>query len=240
MQESFAFVRKSMGVYQIKCLPNGLVYVGSSIDIGHRWVCHRTELNRNIHDNQHLQNAWNKYGGDGFEFSVIQPVINESNLGEIEERWIAMKESADRKKGFNKTERALLTFLGKTHTDETKAKISKAKKGSKQSDEVIARRAKAMIGHYMAPETSQKIWATRRANGKGGRTEANVKEMSHPVAGFNEQGEKVVEFKSIQEARRNGYYSVEGAIAEPHRRRGGLRWERTTSIDGVCVKKKAA
>lgn len=33
---------------------------------------HFGELNRNVHNNKHLQNAWNKYGEESFEFNVLE------------------------------------------------------------------------------------------------------------------------------------------------------------------------
>lgn len=55
--------RKMVAVYKIYNKINGKFYIGSSIDLGERWKSHIDELNRNVHDNFHLQNAWNKYIG---------------------------------------------------------------------------------------------------------------------------------------------------------------------------------
>ena len=60
------------GIYVITNKINNKVYIGQSIDIRVRWWGHRCELNRNSHYNKHLQGAWNKYGEDNFDFSVLE------------------------------------------------------------------------------------------------------------------------------------------------------------------------
>lgn len=62
------------GIYQILNIKNGKRYIGSSVDIELRWYNHRKELNEGIHHSPYLQSAWNKYGEDSFEFSVLQPI----------------------------------------------------------------------------------------------------------------------------------------------------------------------
>ena len=58
------------GIYKIVNKVNGKYYVGGSKNIHKRWLEHKGLLRRNIHDNGHLQNAWNKYGEATFDFIV--------------------------------------------------------------------------------------------------------------------------------------------------------------------------
>lgn len=60
-----------IGIYKIENKVNGKVYIGKSIDIERRWGEHITSLRNNSHYNWKLQNDWNKYGEDCFEFSVV-------------------------------------------------------------------------------------------------------------------------------------------------------------------------
>ena len=60
------------GVYAITNLANGYQYIGSSKNIKKRWAVHLRELNSGIHGNVHLQSAWNLYGEDGFEFTIVE------------------------------------------------------------------------------------------------------------------------------------------------------------------------
>ena len=53
------------GVYCIKNIFNGKVYIGSASSGGgikSRWAWHKRDLQNNRHPNRHLQYAWNKYG----------------------------------------------------------------------------------------------------------------------------------------------------------------------------------
>lgn len=64
--------KKICGVYKIVNKVNGKLYIGSSKDIYTRWKQHRDKLEKGVHGNTHLQNAWNKYKSDSFEFEVIE------------------------------------------------------------------------------------------------------------------------------------------------------------------------
>lgn len=60
------------GVYMITNYVNSKRYIGSSIHIGQRLWEHRSHLRHNKHDNSHLQKAWNKYGEDNFNYSILE------------------------------------------------------------------------------------------------------------------------------------------------------------------------
>ena len=82
---------KIAGIYKIVNKINGKYYVGSSNDIvstGGRWWEHRHKLKRNIHNNHHLQRAWNKYGENNFEWIIIAQNISPNNLRKIEQMYL--------------------------------------------------------------------------------------------------------------------------------------------------------
>ena len=62
---------KITGIYMIKNLKNGKVYIGQSVDVRSRWYAHKNDLRKKSHKNIKLQNAWNKYGEENFSFEVI-------------------------------------------------------------------------------------------------------------------------------------------------------------------------
>ena len=65
-------ILKNCGIYIIQNLVNGNIYIGSSINIRKRFSQHKSTLRHNTHRNKHLQNAWNKYGEENFEFIIIE------------------------------------------------------------------------------------------------------------------------------------------------------------------------
>jgi len=64
--------KKIAGVYQIRNLVNGKIYIGSSVVLSVRYSTHLKELRQGIHFNSKLQNSWNKHGEKSFEFSVLE------------------------------------------------------------------------------------------------------------------------------------------------------------------------
>jgi group I intron endonuclease len=90
----------SAGVYQIRCIPNGKIYIGSAVDLRERWYRHRLHLRQGSHQNVYLQRAWDQYGEADFEFSVLE-FVNASDLLRTEQVWIDRTCCADRNVGFN-------------------------------------------------------------------------------------------------------------------------------------------
>lgn len=66
------------GIYQIKNIINNKYYVGSAVDLNKRWKSHKYALDKGIHHNSILQNAWNKYGEKSFNFVLIENVGKEN------------------------------------------------------------------------------------------------------------------------------------------------------------------
>lgn len=134
-----------MGVYMIKCLINGKVYIGKSNDVKRRWREHKSRLKRNNHENEKLQHDWNKYGEDNFEFKLIENYDNEEFGIELEKKYINEYKSCDLNFGYNMT-------LGKGEnrgeipTEETKKKL----KGHKVSEETKKKISESNIGNKNA------------------------------------------------------------------------------------------
>lgn len=89
-----------VGIYKIENKINGKKYIGQSVNIKQRWSEHRSMLRHNYHENQHLQNAWNKYGEKNFIHSVIEE-CKQDELNKREKYWIKYYQSYKREKGYN-------------------------------------------------------------------------------------------------------------------------------------------
>jgi group I intron endonuclease len=90
------------GIYVIRNLVNGKVYVGSSVNIKHRRENHFSSLRRGSHINKHLQRAYNHYGPDAFEFQVVEQVQDADSLLAREQHWIDVHSAAEPDMGYNK------------------------------------------------------------------------------------------------------------------------------------------
>jgi group I intron endonuclease len=67
------------GIYAIRCIPTGKLYIGSSAILRKRLGAHICLLKRGLHHSVHLQRAWNKYGANKFLFEVVL-LCGEENL----------------------------------------------------------------------------------------------------------------------------------------------------------------
>lgn len=90
-----------MVIYQIKNRINNKIYIGSAVRYLRRFNTHKTHLRKNVHGNQHLQNAWNKFGEKAFKFEILEFVNDETKLIEREQYWIDLKKSCHRTFGYN-------------------------------------------------------------------------------------------------------------------------------------------
>ncbi|MFA6622389.1 MAG: GIY-YIG nuclease family protein [Candidatus Caldatribacteriota bacterium] len=79
---------KISGIYQIKNRINNKKYIGHSINITYRWYTHTSNLMENVHPNKELQEDFNKYGIDVFDFSVLELVSGKKKLIEKEQMYL--------------------------------------------------------------------------------------------------------------------------------------------------------
>lgn len=88
------------GIYKIENLINHKVYIGQSIDIYTRWFTHKEKLRKGTGHNKYLQSAYNKYGEENFEYSIICRCSKEE-LDEKEIYYISLYNSTDKRYGYN-------------------------------------------------------------------------------------------------------------------------------------------
>ena len=93
------------GVYAIRHIASGRVYVGSSLDVYGRWASHTKALIKGRHHSIHLQRAWTKYGSDAFEFVVLEWCDAEERVAR-EQCYIDLHRASDKAYGFNISPRA--------------------------------------------------------------------------------------------------------------------------------------
>lgn len=116
------------GIYEIKNLINGKIYIGSSSNLKKRMYSHIYNLRNNRHRNSFLQNSWNKYGESNFHFSVVEFVGDISNLLTREQYWIDTTMCYIRSNGFNIRKIAESNY-GIKLSEESKKRMSESRKG---------------------------------------------------------------------------------------------------------------
>lgn len=120
-------LNRYMYVYLITNLVNGKKYVGQTVqNPERRWARHK----RNCVNGYpyHIYNAMRKHGIENFQFELIDECVCSEELFESEIRWI---EHYDTFKGvgYNMTSGGMSPMLGRTHTEESKRKMSKDRSG---------------------------------------------------------------------------------------------------------------
>jgi len=118
-------------VYEIRNIITGKIYVGSSINYESRKRRHVNRLKRGNHHSIHLQNSWNIYGEDGFEFRVLETVNDVDELISREQYYLDYFNSYNGDYGYNICKTAG-SSIGTKHTDETKLKMSISHTGTKK------------------------------------------------------------------------------------------------------------
>ena len=91
-------IPKKSGIYQIRNLVNGKVYVGSAVNLHRRALAHFNKLLHQSHHSIKLQRAYNKYGPDNLTFEVLE-YVEEENLLEREQYYINTLEAVSN--GYN-------------------------------------------------------------------------------------------------------------------------------------------
>lgn len=167
------------GIYSITCSTNGRCYVGSAASFTKRWREHRRQLEAGSHHSRFLQREWVKRGAEMFEFKKLavcskpdllmyeqafldgmRPEYNSaptagSQLGYRHTAAAKLKMSASRPKNFS-------PMTGKSHSEESRAKISQSRKGKcggKRPPGWIESLSRAQSGRPKSAEHRAKISA---------------------------------------------------------------------------------
>ena len=150
-----------IGIYVIQNKINQKVYIGQSWNIQERLTEHKRNLRLNQHNNQHLQNAWNKYKEENFKFDILCDLswINELDnihaqhiLDDCEILWIDYFGGANSNNTYNIREGG----WGGKYSEEYCKHLSDSRKGK------FSGKYNYMFGRHHTEETRIKISKNRR------------------------------------------------------------------------------
>lgn len=71
LKEQYKQIVFPMGIFQIRNIVNGKIYLEGSMNLDKIWNRHRSELQMRGHRNEKLQNDWNEFGEENFRFEIL-------------------------------------------------------------------------------------------------------------------------------------------------------------------------
>jgi group I intron endonuclease len=183
------------GIYKISsiCKPSRF-YIGSSVDVYHRWIEHKSNLSRGKHHSPKIQNHYNKYGVNDLSFEVIE-YCTRNNLLEREQYyldtlnpWFNTYPIAGSPLGHKPTkehvEKVRRAGLGRIVSEETRKKISEAHMGMRTSEEAKSKQRAAKLGGKLSEEHKAKIGESLRGTVRSEEYKEKIRQtlMGHAVS----------------------------------------------------------
>lgn len=77
LKEAYKQMKFPAGVFQIRNLQNGKVFISSSANLDTAWNSQRFKLNAGLHPNQLLQNDWKQSMEENFAYEILETIENE-------------------------------------------------------------------------------------------------------------------------------------------------------------------
>ncbi len=84
--------RPEMGLVAMTCKKSGEMFVGISTDTQFAFNSHRFQLSINRHPNKQLQQLWQQYGENGFNYSVVKILKYENKEDDQTEKLTSLLE----------------------------------------------------------------------------------------------------------------------------------------------------
>lgn len=198
------------GIYKITCTANGKSYIGASSNIDDKWNHHFSMLRGGYHINTSMQSAYNEYGEESFTFTILK-YCEKEQLKEYRRRYLdrlpkkrrfnilehsnslgSTKSLAARRK-MSKSQKSRIRpvvnrrskrrNINRSHSLETRTKMSNSHKGKKNTPEQIAKTAAANRGRKRTPETRARMSAAQKGRKHSLETRMKISQskMGHPV-----------------------------------------------------------
>ncbi len=218
---------KSCGIYEWVNILTGKRYVGSSKNIEKRKKEHFQKLDKGIHPNTYLQNAWDQ-DRDDFSFTILKTCAQDDLL-EWEQFYVDLY-GADRL--YNVALDIERPSVGLIFSEEARRKISEANKSRKCTEET--RRKLSAAKSNLTEETRRKLSVARKGKTHSQETRRKISEaVSNPT---EETRHKMSAAKSnpTEEARRKMSAAQKGkTVTEETRRKMSVAHKARKKMDNL-------
>lgn len=174
------------GIYQIKNLINNKFYIGSTYNkLIKRKGEHISSLKHNKHKNKHLQSAWNKYGEENFEFTMVEemmfPKYYDKKL--IKDHLLCREAYYIEilKPDYNLAKEIRGGLIGRVLSKKERKKIGDRCRGRKLSEETINKIKVARARQVITDEHKEKIRKAMTGKKFPGRTISNERKLKAKI-----------------------------------------------------------
>lgn len=173
-----------IGIYQIKNITTGCIYIGKSVNLERRISTHKYMLKNNKHYNYKIQNDWNHYGQDIFQFTILELCTYEEAL-KLEQYYLDTL-----KPEYNISLSSIAPMCGRKHSIDTinKFKQRPGIKGEKHylygknpSPETIAKLKKSRQGRKHSEITKQKMKLTAQRKNRYSSLIPAIEKFKKPI-----------------------------------------------------------
>lgn len=175
MKKEYKGNSRKSGVYQIRNLVDGKVYIGSTKEFKTRACSHTNALLKGQHHNKHLQAAFDRDGEESFVFEVLEVVdgdyveVEQQYLNQFLDQWVECynfdkKSITGPRRTFSKT------------PEETRAKQSAASSGKNNPMYGLFGTLSPKWGVKMSQEAKDKISKARKGRIPNGRLGTKLSE----------------------------------------------------------------
>lgn len=172
------------GVYLIRNSGSGKIYIGSSFNMKTRCAGHLRQLRTGRHRNPYLQRAWNKYGEEVWDFSVLEET---QDYLSAEQKWIDLLRPFDEagynlqpeartSKGYKQSpehiEKRISPLRGRTQPDNVREGVAEANRKRVWTEEQKRRNRERVwmnksgkskrVERHLVPELTSEGWTAGR------------------------------------------------------------------------------
>ena len=201
------YKNKICGIYCIENACNHKKYIGQSVNIYERWSQHRTLLRKEMHGNQHLQNAWKIYGEENFIFYIVEECCVDA-LDELEIYYTDFYNVYDQQYGYN------IEPAGKANHTRSVETIEKIKQNRRYvvSEETRQRIREIQTGRKLTDEWKDNISKHHKQAIQDGTMIANIEHLVK----YREEQKKEIDCYDLMGNFLRTYPSVHDAARDLH------------------------